>query len=320
MEAGIFSFLGLPGAAPAIAAILLLAGGAAALWPSIRERGARGDIKRRLKVEDAVAREAKPDSAAKRNREAVQEKALKTAQEFYARSDPENVARLRLKLIQAGYLEPRAVGWYFLIRFAAFAGVALAALFVSLLYGQDASSFNRWSFVIGSGAFGYFAPGLVLNQKIRARMVEYRNGFPDFMDLMIVCSDAGMSMEAGIERVSRELATTYPSLGENLRLVSIELRAGRGLDDALRSLGDRLSLVEVRSFATLLQQSKELGTSLSGALRVFSDEMRHKRMSLAEEKAHALPAKMSVPVTVCILPVVLMIAIIPIVVKISVGP
>ena len=320
MEGGIFSFLGLPGAAPAIAAMLLLAGGAAALWPSIRERGARGDIKRRLKVEDAVAREAKPDSAAKRNREAVQEKALKTAQEFYARSDPENVARLRLKLIQAGYLEPRAVGWYFLIRFAAFAGVALAALFVSLLYGQDASSFNRWSFVIGSGAFGYFAPGFVLNQKIRARMVEYRNGFPDFMDLMIVCSDAGMSMEAGIERVSRELATTYPSLGENLRLVSIELRAGRGLDDALRSLGDRLSLDEVRSFATLLQQSKELGTSLSGALRVFSDEMRHKRMSLAEEKAHALPAKMSVPVTVCILPVVLMIAIIPIVVKISVGP
>ena len=320
MEAGIFSFLGLPGAAPAIAAILLLGGGAAALWPSIRERGARGDIKRRLKVEDAVAREAKPDSAAKRNREAVQEKALKTAQEFYARSDPENVARLRLKLIQAGYLEPRAVGWYFLIRFAAFAGVALAALFVSLLYGQDASSFNRWSFVIGSGAFGYFAPGFVLNQKIRARMVEYRNGFPDFMDLMIVCSDAGMSMEAGIERVSRELATTYPSLGENLRLVSIELRAGRGLDDALRSLGDRLSLDEVRSFATLLQQSKELGTCLSGALRVFSDEMRHKRMSLAEEKAHALPAKMSVPVTVCILPVVLMIAIIPIVVKISVGP
>ena len=320
MEAGIFSFLGLPGAAPAIAAILLLGGGAAALWPSIRERGARGDIKRRLKVEDAVAREAKPDSAAKRNREAVQEKALKTAQEFYARSDPENVARLRLKLIQAGYLEPRAVGWYFLIRFAAFAGVALGARFVSVVYVPAASSFNRWSVVIGSGAFGYFAPGFVLNQKIRARMVEYRNGFPDFMDLMIVCSDAGMSMEAGIERVSRELMSTYPSLGENLRLVSIELRAGRGLDDALRSLGDRLSLDEVRSFATLLQQSKELGTSLSGALRVFSDEMRHKRMSLAEEKAHALPAKMSVPVTVCILPVVLMIAIIPIVVKISVGP
>jgi tight adherence protein C len=137
------------------------------------------------------------------------------------------------------------------------------------------------------------------------------------MDLMIACSDAGISREAAIERVSRELAVTYPSLSQNLQLVSIELRAGRSLDDALKSLADRLSLDEVRSFATLLQQSKELGTSLSGALRVFSDEMRHKRMSLAEEKAHALPAKMSIPVTVCILPVVLMVAIIPIVVRLT---
>ena len=168
-----------------------------------------------------------------------------------------------------------------------------------------------------AGGAGYFMTGLFLAGRIRTKMREYRNGFPDFMDLMIVCSDAGMSMEAGIERVSKELALTYPSLSQNLQLVSLELRAGRRLDDALRSLSDRLNLDEVRSFATLLQQSKELGTSLSGALRVFSDEMRHKRMSLAEEKAHALPAKMSVPVTVCILPVVLMIAIIPIIVKLS---
>jgi len=168
-----------------------------------------------------------------------------------------------------------------------------------------------------AGAFGYFMPGLMLTRLVATKMREYRNGFPDFMDLMIVCSDAGLSMEAGVERVSRELAKTYPSLSQNLQLVSLELRAGRSLDDALKALSDRLSLDEVRSFATLLQQSKELGTSLSGALRVFSDEMRHKRMSLAEEKAHALPAKMSVPVTVCILPVVLMIAIIPIIVKMS---
>ena len=153
---------------------------------------------------------------------------------------------------------------------------------------------------------------------VRTKMREYRNGFPDFMDLMIVCSDAGMSMEAGIERVSKEL-TTAP-IRRSARICSWfrwSCRAGRSLDDALKSLADRLSLDEVRSFATLLQQSKELGTSLSGALRVFSDEMRHKRMSLAEEKAHSLPAKMSVPVTVCILPVVLMIAIIPIIVKMT---
>jgi tight adherence protein C len=176
---------------------------------------------------------------------------------------------------------------------------------------------SRWTFVILAGAAGYFLPGIVLSQRTRTMVREYRNGFPDFMDLMIVCSDAGMSMEAAIERVSKELALTYPSLSLNLQMVSLELRAGRSLEDALKSLADRLSLEEVRSFATLLQQSKELGTSLSGAMRVFSDEMRHKRMSLAEEKAHALPAKMSVPVTVCILPVVMMIAIIPIIVKLT---
>lgn len=300
-----------------VALLLLVLGGGAVAWPLVAAQGDRNDVKRRLKVEDSQAVE-RIEAAPRKNPSAVREKAVKRAQEFYAKSDPENVARLRMKLIQAGYMEPRAVGTFFLIRFAAFVGAAVGAFLINQwMASGDATMTSRWSFVILSGAAGYFLPGLVLSQKVREKMREYRNGFPDFMDLMIVCSDAGMSMEAGIERVSKELAKTYPSLSHNLQMVSLELRAGRSLDDALKALADRLSLDEVRSFATLLQQSKELGTSLSGALRVFSDEMRHKRMSLAEEKAHALPAKMSVPVTVCILPVVLMIAIIPIIVKMT---
>jgi tight adherence protein C len=300
-----------------VAVLLLVLGGSAVAWPLVVAKGDRNDVKRRLKVEESKAVE-QAEPAPRKNTNAVREKAVKRAQEFYAKSDPENVARLRMKLIQAGYMEPRAVGTFFLIRFAAFIGLAVGAFLVNhWMASADSTMTSRWSFVILSGAAGYFLPGLVLTQKVREKMREYRNGFPDFMDLMIVCSDAGMSMEAGIERVSKELAKTYPALSQNLQLVSLELRAGRSLDDALKALADRLSLDEVRSFATLLQQSKELGTSLSGALRVFSDEMRHKRMSLAEEKAHALPAKMSVPVTVCILPVVLMIAIIPIIVKMT---
>jgi tight adherence protein C len=300
-----------------VAVMLLALGGGAVAWPLVMAKGDRNDLKRRLKVEDnKVVERAEPTP--KRNSNAVREKAVKRAQDFYAKSDPENVARLRMKLIQAGYMEPRAVGMFFLIRFAAFVGGAIGAFLVNQwMASADATATSRWAFIILSGAAGYFLPGLVLTQKVREKMREYRNGFPDFMDLMIVCSDAGMSMEAGIERVSKELAKTYPALSQNLQLVSLELRAGRSLDDALKALADRLSLDEVRSFATLLQQSKELGTSLSGALRVFSDEMRHKRMSLAEEKAHALPAKMSVPVVVCILPVVLMIAVIPIIVKMT---
>jgi len=301
-----------------VAALLLLAGSAALLWPAFAGRGARGDLKRRMRIEpepEAVKAERDP----RRNQDAVREKAAKTAQDFYAKSDPENVARLRLKLIQAGFMDPAAIGRFFLIRFGALAGCSALAFLVIVLIGSDASAMNRVIFIGMSGAIGYFVPGLVLSRMVSTKMREYRNGFPDFMDLMIVCSDAGMSMEAGIERVSRELQATYPALAQNLQLVSIELRAGRALDDALKALADRLSLEDVRSFATLLQQSRELGTSLSGALRVFSDEMRHKRMALAEEKAHALPAKMSVPVTVCILPVVMMVAIIPIIVKMTAG-
>ncbi|MBX3531644.1 MAG: type II secretion system F family protein [Rhizobiaceae bacterium] len=297
------------------AALLLIMGSVALLAPGLAGMRGKSDVKRRLRIEDA------PDKAQaqapKREAAQVHEKAAKQAQEFYAKTDPENVARLRLKLIQAGYMDPGAVGRFFLIRFVALGGVATLAFLIVLLFGGDATLTNRVIFIGMLGAGGYFLPGFILSRQIAARMREYRNGFPDFMDLMIVCSDAGMSMEAAIERVSRELSVTHPALSQNLQLVSIELRAGRALDDALKSLADRLSLDEVRSFATLLQQSRELGTSLSGALRVFSDEMRHKRMSLAEEKAHALPAKMSVPVTVCILPVVMMVAIIPVIVKMT---
>jgi tight adherence protein C len=297
------------------AALLLALGSAALLVPSLAGLRGKGDVKRRLKVDTGEAEAEAPQR--RRDSPQVHEKAARQAQDFYAKTDPENVARLRLRLIQAGYLDPGAVGRFFLIRFATLACCALVALAIVFLFGGEASAANRMIFIGMLAAGGYFMPGFGLTRKIAARMREYRNGFPDFMDLMIVCSDAGMSMEAGIERVARELAATHPALSQNLQLVSIELRAGRGLDDALKSLADRLSLDEVRSFATLLQQSRELGTSLSGALRVFSDEMRHKRMSLAEEKAHALPAKMSVPVTVCILPVVMMVAIIPVIVKMT---
>ena len=94
-------------------------------------------------------------------------------------------------------------------------GFALAAFLADLWRGGDASTITRWAFIIMAGGAGYFLPGLVLMRLVRNKMREYRNGFPDFMDLMIVCSDAGMSMEAGIERVATELNATYPSLSQN---------------------------------------------------------------------------------------------------------
>ncbi|WP_306120809.1 MULTISPECIES: type II secretion system F family protein [unclassified Roseitalea] len=280
----------------------------------VRERHDRSGLKRRLVI-DAPERTS-PTAAVERKQAAeIAGTAARRAADFYASSDPENVMRLRQMLIRAGYMNPDAVGKYFLARLAGVvAGLVLGGLGI-FVAGLPPFSLNA---VLIAGMLligGYLAPTLVVMRRTAQMALEYRTGFPDFMDLMIVCADAGLSLEASIERVSREIATTYPSLSRNLVLVSLELRAGRPIEDALKALSDRLALDEVRAFAMLLKQSKELGTSLSGTLKVFSDEMRHKRMSKAEEKAHALPAKMTIPVTMCILPVVLLMAIIPTIVR-----
>ena len=115
------------------------------------------------------------------------------------------------------------------------------------------------------------------------------------MDLLVVCADAGLSMEASLERVARELGDSYPSLAANIHMTNLEIRAGRTMTEALEHFGDRLGLEEARSFATLIQQSDELGSSIGDALRVYSDDMRHKRLSRAEEKAYSLPAKLVAP-------------------------
>jgi tight adherence protein C len=137
--------------------------------------------------------------------------------------------------------------------------------------------------------------------------------------LLVVCADAGLSMEAALDRVGRELADSYPSLGANIHMATLEIRAGRSLSEALEHLGDRLGLEEARSFAMLLQQSEELGASMTEALRVYSDDMRHKRLSRAEEKAYSLPAKLSVPLILCVFPVLIIVIMLPAYVRMKTG-
>ena len=112
-----------------------------------------------------------------------------------------------------------------------------------------------WFAVVGGGLFGYVAPSVYIDRRISARRHEHRAGFPDFMDLLVVCADSGLSMEASLERVGRELGDSYPSLCTNIHMANLEIRAGRTMTDALEHLGDRLGLDEARSFATLIQRS-----------------------------------------------------------------
>lgn len=238
--------------------------------------------------------------------------------QHYSSLDDNNMKMLRRRLVQAGIFDPRAVGFFFLTRAVLAVGLgALVFLFMPLVAPQAAALF--WPFVGLAGLAGYLGPSLVLDRMIKTRRQEYRAGFPDFMDLLVVCADAGLGMEGALERVGRELADSYPALSANIHMANLEIRAGRTLSEALEHFGDRLGLDEVRSFATLIQQSDELGSSITDALRVYSDDMRHKRLSTAEEKAYSLPAKLSVPLMICVFPVLFVVILLPVFVRIKMG-
>jgi len=236
----------------------------------------------------------------------------------YASVDSDDTKALRRRLIQAGIFDPRAVGYFFVLRTGLAVGLAFAVFaFLPMLVQNGSSSF--WAFVGCGGVLGYLGPSFYLDKLIGKRRQEYRSGFPDFMDLLVVCADAGLSMEASLERIGRELADSYPTLSANIHMTNLEIRAGRTMSDALDHLSDRLGLDEARSFATLIQQSEELGSSITDALRVYSDDMRHKRLSRAEEKAYSLPAKLSLPMMICIFPVIFVVIMLPVFVRLHLG-
>ena len=236
----------------------------------------------------------------------------------YSGENTGEVKELRRRLIQAGYLDPRAPAFFFFGRAVAAIVLSVAAFLIAPYLLRDNSP-AFWPVVLMGGIIGYFAPSIYLSRIISVRQAEHRTGFPDFMDLLVVCADAGLSMEAALDRVGRELADSYRSLSANIHMATLEMRAGRTLSETLDHLADRLGLEEARSFATLLQQSEKLGSSLTEALRVYSDDMRHKRMSRAEEKAYSLPAKLSVPLTLCVFPVVIIVILLPVYVRLKVG-
>jgi len=235
----------------------------------------------------------------------------------YSTENKGETKELRRRLLQAGFLDTRAPVLFFLARAIAAVVLALGAFLLMPMLLKPESP--MWPSLWIGGLAGYFAPSVYLSRRIAGRQVEHRTGFPDFMDLLVVCADAGLSMEASLDRVGRELSASYPSLTANLHMTNLEIRAGRTMSDALEHLGDRLGIEEARSFATLIQQSAELGSSITEALRVYSDDMRHKRLSRAEEKAYALPAKLTVPMMICIFPVLFVVILLPVFVRLHVG-
>jgi tight adherence protein C len=281
---------------------------------------ARGAVRRRTAGIAELSGEAVDQRALRASSLKAVRRLLDYTTKHYAATEKDkgDMKVLRRRLVQAGIFDAHAVGYFFVARTALAVGLALAAFIVVPMFTSLQSSMF-WLIVIVGGIVGYVGPSMYIDRRISQRRNEHRAGFPDFMDLLVVCADSGLSMEAALERVGREIGDSYPSLCANIHMANLEIRAGRTMTEALEHLGDRLGLDEARSFATLIQQSAELGSSITDALRVYSDDMRHKRLSRAEEKAYSLPAKLAVPMMVCIFPVLFVVILLPVIVRLYTG-
>ncbi|MFL5119112.1 MAG: type II secretion system F family protein [Microvirga sp.] len=281
---------------------------------------ARAAVKRRAAGIAEYSGEAAESRTLQRSSLQAVQRLLDYTTKHYMRSskDKGDVKVLRRRMIQAGIYDTRAVAFFFIAR-TVFAVAIAATVFFLLPLILSLSGSGFWLAVIVGGIVGYVAPSMYIDRRIAKRRNEHRAGFPDFMDLLVVCADSGLSMEASLERIGREIGDSYPSLCANIHMANLEIRAGRTMTEALEHLGDRLGLEEARAFSALIQQSAELGSSITDALRVYSDDMRHKRLSRAEEKAYSLPAKLSVPMMVCIFPVLFVVILLPVIVRLYTG-
>ena len=279
----------------------------------------RGAVKKRTaRLMDDEERKANHGRSLQYSSARALGKLIEYTTKHYSDSNEGNMKVLRRRLVQAGIYDPRGVAFFFIGRTALAIGLA-AAVFVLLPLVRPTGGSFFWLMVVAGGLAGYVGPSMYIDRRISARTLEHRSGFPDFMDLLVVCADSGLSMEASLERVGRELGQGYPSLSANIHLTNLEIRAGRNLKDALEQFADRLALEEARAFATLINQSIDLGSSITDAMRVYSDDMRHKRLSRAEEKAYALPAKLAVPMMLCIFPVLFVVILLPVIVRLHMG-
>ena len=216
----------------------------------------------------------------------------------------DQVKKTQLRLMQAGI---RTKDLAFFIIFARFIlpviiGVSAGVALYVLDYFPDWSWFRRYGTVAGLLVGSYKAPDIWLKNKVTKRSHAIRKGLPDALDLLVICAEAGLTVDAAFNRVAKELGKAYPELGDEFGLTASELGFLNERRQAFENLAERVDLEAVRGVVTTMIQTEKYGTPLASALRVLSAEFRHQRMMRAEEKAARLPAIMTVPLILFILP------------------
>lgn len=222
--------------------------------------------------------------------------------------------QLRLKFLNAGIRSENANIIYI------GAKTLLPLLFSTAIFlavrGNDSSEMNLLFYVIIAALLGCYLPNLFLHFIIKARAREIFENFPDAADLMLVCIEAGLGLDAGLTKVAEEIQIKSAALAEELHLTNLEMRAGGTREKSLRNLALRTGVEEIGTFAIMLTQADKFGTSIGESLRVFSDDLRHKRQVRAEELAAKVPTKMLFPLVVCIFPSIIMVIMGPAVIQV----
>jgi tight adherence protein C len=221
-----------------------------------------------------------------------------------APKSPKEMGQLRLRLVQAGYRRDEALTIFFGIR--VFFALGLFGLFSTSILTRP-----NTLVALGGLAIGYILPGMILARLAKRRAHRIRLSLADMLDLLVVSVEAGLGLDQALTRVGNELAFAYPELADELRLINLELRAGKPRPEALRNLADRTGVDDLSSLVTMLIQTDKFGTSVAQSLRVYSETLRTKRRQRAEEAAAKTGVKMVFPLVLCIFPAIWIVTIGP---------
>jgi tight adherence protein C len=271
----------------------------------------RSDPIDRLKRDMVAGDRAGLDATAQKLRRAEGQDKLEKYSTFLEPQDEKEYSATRLKLLQAGYQSRNAVRYYHFAQFALGLGLLAVGIAYTLVLNATSETPLTISWIaiytLLPGAVGYLAPRYWVTRRQAVRQEAITNAFPDSLDMMLVCVEAGQSLDQSIVRVAKELRSGFPDLADEFDMVSHELKAGKDKTQVLRDLSERCGVTDVSSFVTVLIQSQQFGTSIADALRVYSAEMRDKRVMRAEEKANTLPTKMTLATMMLTVPPLLII-------------
>ncbi|MEM6576952.1 MAG: type II secretion system F family protein [Pseudomonadota bacterium] len=257
---------------------------------------------------------AAPEEGKKKLRTGQRNEKLDKYANFLEPQNEKQLSQMKLTLMQAGYRNRDAVRYFHFAQFSLGIGFLILGLlyFVVFVAGDDETTTQQTlMYILGPGAIGYLIPKYWVTKRQQQRQQEIMDGFPDSLDMMLTCVEAGQSLDQSIIRVSKEIRVSFPALADEFEIVAHQIKAGRDKPSVLNEMGERCGVQDISSFVTVLVQSQSFGTSIADALRVYAGEMRDKRVMRAEEKANKLPTKMTLATMMLTVPPLLIILVGP---------